>query len=126
VAWIDKDFAILRRFRGQSSLATYLAVVSRRIVVRRMSQLRLFGNQPSFETLHQDPVDREANNYDQNDLEDIESSLEKLTTTEATAIRMFHLEGKSYSDIGSHIGLTENSVGPFLSRAREKMQRTSK
>ena len=126
VAWIDKDFAILRRFRGQSSLATYLAVVSRRIVVRRMSQLRLFGNQPSFETLHQDPVDREANNYGQNDLEYIESSLEKLTTTEATAIRMFHLEGKSYSDIGSHIGLTENSVGPFLSRAREKMQRTTK
>jgi RNA polymerase sigma-70 factor (ECF subfamily) len=39
---------------------------------------------------------------------------------------MFHLEGKSYSDIGSQIGLAENSVGPFLSRAREKMQRTSK
>jgi RNA polymerase sigma-70 factor (ECF subfamily) len=91
-----------------------------------MSQLRLFGNQPSFEALQQDPVDREANRYVQDDLESIETSLEKLTTTEATAIRMFHLEGKSYSDIGSQIGLAENSVGPFLSRAREKMQRTSK
>ena len=90
-----------------------------------MSQLRLFGNQPSFETLQQDPVDHEANRYDQNALENIESSLEKLTTTEATAIRMFHLEGKSYSDISVRIGLAENSVGPFLSRAREKMQRSS-
>ena len=33
---IKDDFAILRHFRGQSSLATYLTVVTRRIVVRRM------------------------------------------------------------------------------------------
>ena len=38
---IKDDFAILRRFRGQSSLATYLTVVTRRIVVKRMMQKRL-------------------------------------------------------------------------------------
>lgn len=122
VAWLDNDFAILRRFRGRSSLATYLAVVSRRVVTRRMSQLRLFGNHPAFETLKQDPPSRETNGLTPDDLNDIETSLAKLTDTEATAIRMFHLEGKSYSDISSHIGMAENSVGPFLSRARQKLQ----
>jgi RNA polymerase sigma-70 factor (ECF subfamily) len=35
---------------------------------------------------------------------------------------MFHLEGKSYLDIGHHIGMPENSVGPMLSRARAKIR----
>jgi len=49
---IKDDFAILRRFRRQSSLPTYLTVVARRIVVgqllkrRRMAALRrLLGGQ---------------------------------------------------------------------------------
>jgi RNA polymerase sigma-70 factor (ECF subfamily) len=36
LAIVEHDFAILRHFRGESSLATYLTVVSRRIVVREM------------------------------------------------------------------------------------------
>jgi RNA polymerase sigma-70 factor (ECF subfamily) len=36
---------------------------------------------------------------------------------------MFHLQGKSYREISSHIGMPENSVGPFLSRARDKLKR---
>ena len=33
---LKDDFAVLRNFRGQSSLATYLTVVARRVVVRRL------------------------------------------------------------------------------------------
>ena len=36
MALVRKDFAVLRRFRGQSSLATYLTVVARRIVVKHL------------------------------------------------------------------------------------------
>lgn len=36
LAVIRNDFAVLRSFRGQSSLATYLTVVARRIVVREL------------------------------------------------------------------------------------------
>ncbi|MCA9238161.1 MAG: sigma-70 family RNA polymerase sigma factor, partial [Planctomycetales bacterium] len=35
LAIIQDNLAILRRFRGQSSLATYLTVISRRVVVRK-------------------------------------------------------------------------------------------
>ena len=124
VSWIDKDFAILRRFRGQSSLATYLAVVSRRVVMRRLSQLRLPHSHQSIDNLNLDPVDEQANSYTRDEIEQLNASIENLSQNEAQAVRMFHLEGKSYSEIGSHIGMPENSVGPFLSRAREKIRRS--
>jgi len=36
LALISDDFAVLRRFRGESSLATYLTVVTRRVIVREL------------------------------------------------------------------------------------------
>src|SRR6185295_15704777 len=36
VAILADDFAVLRRFRGQSSLATYLTVIARRVVVKEL------------------------------------------------------------------------------------------
>ncbi len=41
---LQDDFAILRRFRGQSSLATYLTVVARRVVVRKLVRLNRNSN----------------------------------------------------------------------------------
>ena len=49
--------------------------------------------------------------------------MEGLEGTEAQVVRMYHLEGKSYQEISSAVGMPENSVGPILSRAREKMRR---
>lgn len=37
-ALVERDFALLRRFRGDSSLATFLAVVTRRTVHKRLLQ----------------------------------------------------------------------------------------
>ena len=37
LAIIDNDMAVLRHFRGKSSLATYLTVVARRVVVRKLA-----------------------------------------------------------------------------------------
>lgn len=37
-ALLEKDFAVLRRFRGESSLGTYIAVVARRYLVKRLQQ----------------------------------------------------------------------------------------
>lgn len=123
VSWIDKDFAVLRRFQGKSSLATYLAVVARRVVFRRMSQLRLPHIQQSIESLKLDPPAQETKSLTQDEFEQLESSIERLSQEEAIAVRMFHLQGKTYREISSHIGMPENSIGPFLSRARDKLQR---
>lgn len=120
------DFALLRNFRGQSSLATYLTVVARRIAVRQL----LVGKSPSrlMEGLSQhavqsaadpapSPVDRLSNH------EEVQRLLDGLQGTEADVVRLFHLEGKNYHEISSAVGMPENSIGPILSRARTKMRR---
>jgi RNA polymerase sigma-70 factor (ECF subfamily) len=120
LAVLDKDFAILRKFRGQSSLATYLTVVARRIVVRRLAQLRIPASLSSEAAAQIETPS--ASSLSLEDRETLEKSLEKLSKDEARAIRMFHLEGRSYQEISSETGIPSHSLGPFLTRAREKLR----
>jgi RNA polymerase sigma-70 factor (ECF subfamily) len=43
-AILADDYAVLRRFRGQSSLATYLTVIARRVVVKELLRRRIVPN----------------------------------------------------------------------------------
>ncbi len=119
---VRRDFALLRNFRGQSSLATYLTVVARRIVVKELlsqkSASRL-GNGPAQHVPdpHPGPEQRLGNR------EEVARLLEALPETEAQVVRMYHLEDKTYQQISSELGMSENSIGPILSRARKKMRR---
>lgn len=123
---LKDDFAILRHFRGQSSLATYLTVVARRIVVKE-----LLGRKPSAPLKEPgprrsapQPVAKHAEAESRlEDREEVERLLEELEGPEAQVVRMFHLEGKSYAEISHALGIPENSIGPILSRARVKMRR---
>ncbi len=125
LALLENDFAILRHFRGLSSLATYLTVVARRVVVRELLKRRTASklaqangaNDVSAET---QPVEQRVTDRDE-----VERLLEELSGHEADAVRLFHLEGKSYQEISAALGLPENSIGPLLSRAREKMRRAA-
>ncbi|NQT11877.1 MAG: sigma-70 family RNA polymerase sigma factor [Planctomycetes bacterium] len=119
---IKDDFAVLRHFRGQSSLATYLTVVTRRIVVGRMMQKKMAT--PLTEGAAQDVADSEPRPEQRiSDHEEVERLLEGLGDGEARIVRMYHLEGKSYQEISRAVGVSENSIGPILSRARSKMRR---
>jgi len=120
LALVHDDLAVLRRFRGQSSLATYLTVVARRVVVHSMlerkstSQLR--DGDVSAAQSGEQPEARISNQ------EEVERLLGELESTEAAIVRMYHLEGKSYQEISSSVGMPEGSIGPTLSRARTKMR----
>jgi RNA polymerase sigma-70 factor (ECF subfamily) len=59
------------------------------------------------------------------DREEVARLLDELNGAEAQVVRMYHLEGKSYAEISAAVGMPENSIGPTLSRAREKMRRAS-
>jgi RNA polymerase sigma-70 factor (ECF subfamily) len=48
--------------------------------------------------------------------------LNTLNGIEAEVVRMYHLEGKTYQEISMQIGMAENSIGPILSRARDKLR----
>lgn len=124
---LQDDFAVLRRFRGQSSLATYLTVVARRIVVRSIMRQKpeLAEAYPTPDGLH-DRAGTQAAEADAaaEDPDQVERWLDDLEEDEAAVVRMYHLQGKSYHEISSEMGVPENSIGPILSRARTKMRRT--
>jgi RNA polymerase sigma-70 factor (ECF subfamily) len=125
LALLENDFAILRHFRGLSSLATYLTVVARRVVVRELLKRRAASklaqaNGANDVAAGSEPVEQRITDRDE-----VERLLEELSGHEADAVRLFHLEGKSYQEISSALGVPENSIGPLLSRAREKMRRAA-
>jgi RNA polymerase sigma-70 factor (ECF subfamily) len=124
--FIRDDCAVLRHFRGESSLATYLTVVARRIVVRELlkrKNLTTLGDGLDTPTAHH--ANGIAAGEPVQNRDEIERLLAELEGTEAEIVRLYHLEGKSYQEISSKIGMPENSIGPTLSRAREKMRRVS-
>lgn len=120
VAVIRDDFAVLRNFRGQSSLATYLTVIARRVVVREMIRQKTptrLGDVAGEQIAAAGVAEQRLT-----DREEVERLLNTLDGDEAVVVRLYHLEGKSYQEISSSVGMPENSIGPTLSRARQKMR----
>ncbi|MCG8586846.1 MAG: sigma-70 family RNA polymerase sigma factor [Pirellulales bacterium] len=114
------DMAVLRNFRGASSLATYLTVIARRIAVPAMMKRK---DPARLSEATNETVD-ESKSAEQriSDAEEVERLLSQLEGIESEVVRMYHLEGMTYQQISSETGLAENSVGPTLSRARDKMR----
>jgi RNA polymerase sigma-70 factor (ECF subfamily) len=123
LAIIRDDMAVLRHFRGESSLATYLTVIARRVVVaellKQKAPARLDGGIGSAANTSapDSPAEQRMADRDQ-----VERMMASLDSSEARIVRMYHLEGKTYQEISSAVGMPENSVGPTLSRARQKMR----
>lgn len=120
LAIVRDDFAVLRHFRGNSSLATYLTVVARRVVVRKLIETRTATPLGAAA----DAVASENGSSEQRmtDREEVEQLMEQLDDSEAAVVRMYHLEGKTYQEISRTTGMPTNSVGPMLSRARAKLR----
>jgi RNA polymerase sigma-70 factor, ECF subfamily len=124
LAIVNDDFAILRNFRGESSLATYLTIIARRIVVRELNKRKPSG--PRIDEAHPPELPAASNGNGSverlHDRDHIDQMLSGLNGQEAEVIRKYHLEGKSYREISLETGMPENSIGPMLTRARGKMR----
>ena len=121
---IRNDFAVLRHFRGQSSLATYLTVIARRVVVHELMK------RPQAQQLTDSAVGEPASligtaEQRVEDREEVERLLQELPARDAEIVRMYHLEGRSYDEISESTGVSQNTIGPVLSRARTKMRHAS-
>jgi RNA polymerase sigma-70 factor, ECF subfamily len=123
LAIIANDYAALRRFQRNCSLATYLTVIARRVIVRKLvvtkSPASLTQDPSSPSNKHADGITRFEN------VDDVRELMTRLDPQEARVVRMYHLEGMSYQQISQEVGLSENSIGPVLSRARGKMRGVS-
>ena len=129
VELLADDCAALRRFKGHSSLASYLTVVARRTAVRQITRRRLAeamghvdGHRPpgSRPDPHAPPEHAPGERIENR--EQVERLLAALPDRDAEIVRRYHLAGESYREIAAGMNVPENSVGPTLTRARQKLR----
>ena len=129
-ALVENDFASLRRFEGRSSLATWLAVISRRSCLKWMqkgSQRQELANQRIDDVRHGDIAgggseDILAAMIQTEDRLRLRTMLNRLNDGDRSVLRMFFLDGLSYVEISRDLGISINSVGPKLQRAQARLR----
>jgi RNA polymerase sigma-70 factor (ECF subfamily) len=121
---IANDYAVLRQFRGESSLASYLTVVARRActheLIKRSAQHEVQAADGAADHQkhhgHQAEIGIES-------LEEVQKLLRKLPSRERDVVRLSYLEGRSYEEISTELNIPVNSIGPILSRARNRLRK---
>ena len=125
LAILENDCALLRRFRGRSSLATYLTVISRRVVVRAIARRRISEALGHVDAHHASIEQADASITEVSrsaDAEEVEELLADLNDRDARIVRSFYLDGMSYDEISRTHGIATNSIGSILSRAKAMMR----
>lgn len=123
---VANDYAVLRQFRGNASLATYLTVIARRSCIheltRRASAPEASPAADGRAAAAPAREDRPKGQVGLESLEEVQGLLGKLPAKEREVVRLFYLEGRSYEEISTALHIPVNSIGPVLSRARQKMR----
>ena len=123
--FVDDDYAILRRYRGISSLPTYLTVIARRIAMKEMIK-RYREAQLGHTTAHRANVGDTSLEIEAiATAEEVQRMLDDLPERDAEVVRMYHLKFMNYRQIAKQLGIPEASVGPILSNARKRLRSTA-
>jgi RNA polymerase sigma-70 factor (ECF subfamily) len=127
------DYALLRQFRGKSSLATYLTVVARRICVRELAKRAPQPRKPlpadlrpSMSQQPEEAAEEEVETPQERkgieSLEKVQRLIRKLPAREREVVRLFYLEGRTYEEISIELNLPVKTIGPILKRARRLLR----
>ena len=124
---VANDYAVLRQFRGSSSLATYLTVIARRNCVHELARRTAAREvQPAAGQEGLEPETDEHRAAGLERLEEVERLLNKLPAKEREVVRLHYIEGRSYEEISTELNIPVNSIGPVLSRARKKLRQDAR
>jgi RNA polymerase sigma-70 factor, ECF subfamily len=126
---VADNFRVLREFRGESSLATYLTVIARRItvkeLVRRQQVLSAINRgEPRHPEPEADDAPAAAKGIER--LEEVDALLRRLKGREREIVRLYYLEGRTYEEISTETDVPVNTIGSVLSRARKKLRELAK
>jgi RNA polymerase sigma-70 factor, ECF subfamily len=125
---IANNFKLLREFRRESSLATYLTVIARRISVHELMRRQkvkdaiLRGESRLSEP---EPDDAPAAVKGIESLEEVEKLLRRLKGQKREIVRLYYLEGRTYEEISTETDVPVNNIGAILSRARKELRATA-
>ena len=126
---VANDYAVIRQFRGHSSLASYLTVIARRICVHELARRQAAREvQPKGDqrVAGGEPEEPPKAQLGLESLEEVQRLLSKLPSRERNIVRLYYLEGRSYEEISTELNVPVNSIGPILSRARKKLRKDVK
>ena len=122
---VDNDYAALRQFRGNSSLATYLTVIARRVCVHELTRRASPSKEPKSNN-HPRAEEPQAPDAPpgkgMENMDEVQQLLKKLPEKERAVVKLYFIDGRSYEEISKELTIPMNSIGPILSRARKKMQ----
>ncbi|MFN4261106.1 MAG: RNA polymerase sigma factor [Gemmataceae bacterium] len=123
VQLVAHDFSVLRQFRGQCDLATYLTVVTRRGCLHELNR-RTGVLEPAAHADARRLAEVEADTAPAvtgglETLEEVQKLLRRLPARERQVVRLFYIEGHTYEEISTVLNIPVNSIGPILSRSRK-------
>jgi RNA polymerase sigma-70 factor, ECF subfamily len=121
---VQNDYAVLRQFQSKSSLATYLTVIARRICVHELAR-RAAANEVQTPPDRVEEPEEESPLVDLEHLEEVEKLLAKLPARDRQVVRLHYIEGRSYEEISTALNIPVNTIGPILSRAKEKLRKAA-
>ncbi|HUI09961.1 MAG TPA: RNA polymerase sigma factor [Bacteroidota bacterium] len=115
----------LDRFRGDSSLATWIYRITFNTLAsyrraRRSQQLPVAGANEAM-SLQDDECDVAAAYERKESHEQLARCIARLSPREAVAITLFYMDGFDYKEIASVMGTSVGSVGLLLHRGREHL-----
>lgn len=123
---VANDYEVLKRFRGESSLAAYLTVIARRICVHEMAR-RAAAREVQPASNHADTeAEEEPRGSGLERHEEVERLLLRLPGREREVVRLHYIEGRTYEEIATELNIPVNSIGPILSRARKKLRQDAR
>lgn len=126
-ALLSNDAAALRAFAGRSSLGTYVAVIATRSATRGFARRRLIASNSTPGDLVESTADQSIGNpvnqlIHAEQQQRVHVLLERLPAKQRDVVRLFHLQGQSYSEISSQMSMPIGSIGPTLRRAEAKLR----
>lgn len=123
---VRDDYRVMRQFRQQSSLATYIAVIARRICIHELNRRQTVRQEIRQGITRLDDLpgddDNEAVNKGMERLEEVEDLLRKLKGRERDVVKLYYLQGMTYEEISTETGMPVNTIGSTLSRARKTLR----
>jgi RNA polymerase sigma-70 factor (ECF subfamily) len=122
---VANNYKVLREFRGESSFATYLTVVARRICVQelvRRQQRREASARGDLRVPVKELEEEPAALKGVESLEEVEKLLRRLSGREREIVRLYYLEARTYEEISTETDVPVNTIGAILSRARKKLR----
>ncbi len=138
---LANDMRMLRRFQHRSTLATWLTIIAHRMSLRVATKLKrnrwkineldptshATSKQSSNQSLEQVPGNPAENPLARlltlESRSKIRRKLAMLKPADRQVIELFHFENLGYREIASRMGMSENSVGPRLTRAQRRLKR---